>query len=528
MNSTAGPETTQQVPAPMRPAEKERTWMALEAAAAAVLLGSLGNALGRVEPWGINVLLWIGAMVGLLWLVSRHHGVRWAGEGRWLLGVAATFAAMIAWRASEALLVLNLLALLLVLAVAAATTRTGSPRTLRLGGTLWAFVVGAAHAAGGALLLVLGDVRWRDVVRPGRGGTAFALLRGALLALPLLILFGALLASADPVFGGLLDRTVTWNPERLVVALFWTGFWGWLAAGWLRAALLSQAQHPPALLRQYVGPRIGKPETAVVLGSVNLLFFLFVLVQFRYLFGGADLVAYTEGLGYAEYARRGFFELVAVSALVLPVLLGLHALQSDRSRGADRLFRWLAGLLIGLLFMIMASALQRMRLYQQEYGLTELRLYTTVFMAWLAAVFAWFAATALRGRSERFAWGAAVAGLAALGVLNALNPEALIARTNTRHVATAQRLDVAYLTRLGPDAVPVLVHALPHVPLGSRCALAADLAGRASAAVQRPADWRSGNWGRARARAALARAGAGLRLPGCAQPPAAAPNVPPR
>lgn len=517
MNGSTKVENTPRSAAAREPVPERNTRIALDAAATAVLLGSLGNALGRVEPWGINAVLWVGALIGLSWLVSRRHGVRFAGEGRWLLGAAAIFSGLIAWRASEALLALNLLAILLTLGVAASTTRAGSLRTLRVPRILWALVVGAAHAVGGALLLLLGDVRWRDVVRPGRGGTAFALLRGALLALPLLILFGALFAAADPVFQGLVDRAITWNPERLFVALFWIGFWGWLAAGWLRAVLFSAAE-PPHLLRQYAGPRIGRAETGVVLGSLNLLFFLFVVVQFRYLFGGADLVAYTDGLGYAEYARRGFFELVTVSALLLPVLLGMHALQSDRSRGGERLFRWLAGLLIGLLFVIMASALQRMRLYQQEYGLTELRLYTTVFMAWLAAVFAWFAATTLRGRGERFAWGAAVAGLAALVVLNALNPHALIARTNTRHAATAQRLDVAYLADLGPDAVPTLIRALATMPQEHRCALAADLAMRANAAVLQDADWRSWNWGRARARAALVRAAGDLRVPNCMQP----------
>jgi len=70
-----------------------------------------------------------------------------------------------------------------------------------------------------------------------------------------------------------------------------------------------------------------------------------------------------------------------------------------------RLFRWLAGLQVILLFVIMASALQRMRLYQNEFGLTELRLYTTAFMGWLAVVFAWFMVTVLPGRRERFAFG---------------------------------------------------------------------------------------------------------------------------
>jgi hypothetical protein len=55
-----------------------------------------------------------------------------------------------------------------------------------------------------------------------------------------------------------------------------------------------------------------------VLGLLDLLFLTFVVIQVRYLFGGAGRVAATAGLTHTEYARRGFFELVTVTALALP------------------------------------------------------------------------------------------------------------------------------------------------------------------------------------------------------------------
>ena len=65
-----------------------------------------------------------------------------------------------------------------------------------------------------------------------------------------------------------------------------------------------------------------------------------------------------------------------------------------------------------LLDIMLASALLRMRLYTAEYGLTELRFYTTAFMGWLVLVFGWFVATVLRGRRERFGAGAIAGGVA--------------------------------------------------------------------------------------------------------------------
>jgi hypothetical protein len=74
---------------------------------------------------------------------------------------------------------------------------------------------------------------------------------------------------------------------------------------------------------------------SVALWILNLLFLGFMAVQLRYLFGGADLVEVTAGLGYAEYARRGFFELVATAALVVPILLVADwaAAPDTRARG---------------------------------------------------------------------------------------------------------------------------------------------------------------------------------------------------
>ncbi len=69
------------------------------------------------------------------------------------------------------------------------------------------------------------------------------------------------------------------------------------------------------------------------------LFLLFVVVQLRYFFGGAELVQRTTGLTHAQYARQGFFQLVAASALVLPVLLGADWTLRRETPAHQRAFR---------------------------------------------------------------------------------------------------------------------------------------------------------------------------------------------
>ena len=117
--------------------------------------------------------------------------------------------------------------------------------------------------------------------------------------------------------------------------------------------------------------------------------------------------------------------------------------------------RGLSGCLVALVGVVMASALQRLWLYQQQFGLTELRIYATGVVLWLAVVFVWLGVTVLRGRRHLFAIGAIVAGFAATLCINVVNPDALIARTNLDR----PQVDVTYLGTLSDDALPALARA---------------------------------------------------------------------
>lgn len=209
---------------------------------------------------------------------------------------------------------------------------------------------------------------------------------------------------------------------------------------------------PPALT-------LGSVEIGVILGLTNLLFLSFVIVQVPYLFGGMELVQSTPDFKLADYARRGFGELVAVSALVLPILLASHWLIRKDSPLATTLFRVFAGIQIGLLFAIMASAGQRLVLLTGNlgYGLTTIRLYPMIFMIWLAVVFVWFAVTVLRGARQHFAWGALWSAFLILGATHVLNPDAFIVKTNIALMKQGREFDATYNSRLSNDALPGLI-----------------------------------------------------------------------
>ncbi len=262
-------------------------------------------------------------------------------------------------------------------------------------------------------------------------------------------------------------------------------------------ALLAPEPGRP-ILRRPEGLFLGSVEVFVVLYLLDALFLVFVAIQARYLFGGAERVATVAGLTYAEYARGGFFELVAVTALILPVLLAVHWLFRPENRFHRWTFKALCTTMVALLFVIGASALQRMHLYYLEFGLTVPRLLATTFMMWLAGVFLWFVLTVLRDRRDRFAFGALVSALAAVLLLNAVSPDALVARVNVERMREGERFDEYYLTHLSADAAPVLIGSLPDMDGKDRRFVQRELQ-RSDRWRTEDADWRDWNLSRFRA-----------------------------
>lgn len=463
---------------------------------AAVVLGILADALLRTFPWGLNLFLWMAALAAVvaLHLLSRKAADSIASP--WLPLLVFLLALVFAWRDSVALKMLSFLACLIALSLIVLQAQGGR---IRLAGFV-EYALGAAiaglNAGFGLLVLLFGEAEWRKALGGRASRPAMAVMRGTLFALPCLLVFGGLFMGADAVFNHIVRNTLRLNFPQLFTHFFVAGFFAWCSGGYLRGMLWG---HEIAAIKGKRLPSVslGTIEGGVMLGIVDALFLAFVAVQIRYFFGGSAFVQATTGLTYAEYARRGFFSLFGVTVLVLPLLLVVHWLMAQRGPEAERVFRVLGGVQILLLFVVMASAVERMRLYQAEYGLTEERLYATAFMAWLAVVFLWFTVTVLTGRRDRFAFGALVSGFGLVIVLQALNPDALIARTNLERAKAGRRLDVRYATLLSADAIPAVVEALQDLTPPQRCAVASEVLKRWPPS-QSP-DWRTWNWSQAHA-----------------------------
>ncbi len=438
----------------------------------------LALALGLFAQWllighslGISWLVLILSLLAALYFTGRRAGLQVAQPNRWLWLPLPFFATMVFIRANPFLTFLNIITTVGLLAFVFFYYAAGSVRDLSLAGIVvlpWRMAalslihVGPAAAASFEHHSASHVHRRRFV----------PVLRGGVLALPIIFLFTTLLASADLVFQTYLQRLVGLDLQLLtpfigrglVAFLIATVAAGALAISAIRG--LRQEDDSGSWVEQATRKlplhiSIGAAETGTIMLLVSGLFLSFVLLQVRYLFGGKTNIN-IEGFTYAEYARRGFFELVLVASLSLGLILLLNWLTRRETKHQLKSFNLLSTILIGLVLLILVTAFWRMRLYQQAYGYTELRLIVLIFELWLGLLLIWFLLT-LWSSPENFAIGFLIVVLGFVATLNLINLDARIVQHNLERYRLTGDLDIVYLTNLSADAVPKLVQSWPLV-----------------------------------------------------------------
>ncbi|MEE6263490.1 DUF4153 domain-containing protein [Plantactinospora sonchi] len=456
---------------------------------AAVLVGALGHAFFvPLNRTGIGWLLgWLTLTIGVVLAVRGNAGAlprteRWVRAG-WAAAALALLA-VLAFRNAWWLVTFCVLGAL------------GCATLAIIGGRLVRSILFSLVAAPFAAFRGLPWVR-RHVRTSASPTAARRIVGSAAATLAVLLVFGALLSSADAAFSVVLGELV---PEVNVGTVFKWLFL--LAVGGLTAVAAVYTLAAPPDLSTVDKPsdrRFSVLEWAPAIAALTLLFGGFVAVQFTVLFGGQRHVLETAGLSYAEYARSGFWQLVVVTLLTLAILGGVTR-WARRDRPVERvLLRVLLGLLSALSVVIVVSALSRMYTYQEVYSFTGERIFVMAFELLLGAVFLMILAAGIRWRGG---WIPRVTvGLVVLMLLGlaGLNPEAYAARRNIARYQETGKIDAWYLRALSADATPALA-TLPD-PV-RRCTLS-----WIDEELAEPDPWYAWNLGRIRARQALDRLG---------------------
>lgn len=471
----------------------------------AAIVATIGTAVLYQAKPGLNFVIWTAAAsVGLL-SVRRITGA----AARVLilpLGFALLLAAGAAITADGALhgvIVLMVASLLGLATLLAAST----PRADEYGPTyiLAAPFRALGHTIVGAVHVCVATARVAGATRLNPA------LRGIVVAVPVVIVFALMFASADPVFARGRDAIaasfMSW--ELSPRAIFWSLLTLFTVGAY---TVVAQGESPYSRRvipgRRTEAWRIGTTERVTVLGAVAAITWLFVLLQIAYLFGNPAAIV-GSGVTFAEYARRGFGELALVATIAILLIVASEnlAVPTAQTSRPPRLIRASALALLAAVIGVLISAVHRVALYEAAYGYTTARLYAQAYMAMILLVLVLLGRELMRVfNTAHLARGIMATALATVAILLYWNTDAWIAQRNLDRFATTGKVDIHYLAAgLSPDAYPTLVRALPKLPQPTRAELGQQLTVAGSWRLRGVDEWYEWNLRRHDARDALTR-----------------------
>ena len=202
-------------------------------------------------------------------------------------------------------------------------------------------------------------------------------LLGLLLAIPALAIILPLLVRSDAAFEGLIGRSVLANAAELIPTVLFG----------LMLFLPAYAR-PVALIHDDPEPSPAKPgrfppvTLHTFLGAVSFVYLLYLFSQLAYFFSAFRGIL-PEGYTQAEYARRGFFEMCALCSInLLMVIIAIG--QVRREPKTPWLTKALCLFILVFSLVLAVCSASKMGMYIGAYGLTRLRVLTSVFMVCVA------------------------------------------------------------------------------------------------------------------------------------------------
>ncbi len=452
------------------------------------VLGWLFDFLFWKQQPGVNFAIFMTACVTAAFYLLLSDGLRPNRASLILLPLFGFFAAVTVIRAEPMTTFLAYTFTLLMMTLLAVSY---------LGGrwvlyTLVDYVTKFMQLAGSVLIRPISftsDIRKAQTeagVQPAKRNV-WPVVRGIVIALPIIAIFASLLASADAIFSQRLTDLIEWfnieNLPELIFRFVYIVVIGYGLAGIvLHASTESKDEKLASEGKPFIPPFLGYVESTIVLGSVVALFLAFVVIQFQYFFGGTANIN-IDGFTYAEYARRGFGELVAVAFFALLMLLTFSAITKRDTENQRKLFSGLGVALVALLLVMLVSAYQRLGLYEAAYGFSRLRAYTHVLLIWIGLLLIVTIVLEVLRKERMFTLALLIASLGFATTLPILNVDAFIVNQNIQREIRVQKndgadLDAQYFLDLSDDAVPPMVKAYqtPSLPAPVREKVGAALA----------------------------------------------------
>lgn len=277
-------------------------------------------------------------------------------------------------------------------------------------------------------------------------------LLGIVCALPVLLIVVPLLIKSDAAF------------EGMVNSLFSNTFSTFLKVNIGLALALFVIAYGFSLKFGKVA-KIGKPkfkgmENVYIisfLSSIAFCYLLYLFSQLAYFFSAFKGFLPEGDITYAEYARKGFFEMCAIAVINL-IIVFVSLLLAKKPKGKVGFGVKAVATFISLFtLIIIATAISKMVLYIDAYGMTVKRLTTSAFMVFLGLVFISLAFKVYCRKINIIKTALATAGIIVL-LLGVFNVNTICAEYNYQAYANGklETIDIDALYELGDEGVPYL------------------------------------------------------------------------
>ena len=294
------------------------------------------------------------------------------------------------------------------------------------------------------------------------------ILLGLVISIPLLIIILALLISADAVFAQILEPIKELFANILSIK-FWASVYFRilvfvLVCIYFMAFICNILKMDTEKKNVQSGIQIRMQNITVntVLTVLNIVYLLFTIVQFTYLFTklGVD-----GSFNYAEYARRGFFQLMIVTIINFAIILLTNANKRETSKAVNIYTKIMNLFLIIFTVIMICSSFLRMYLYEQEFGYTCLRLMVYFILA-TELVLAVPTIAYVFTKKVKLLKSYVVIIAIMYALINFANVDKTIARKNVdKYIADSKlsvikersKTDFNYLKKLSIDAIPDII-----------------------------------------------------------------------
>ena len=299
------------------------------------------------------------------------------------------------------------------------------------------------------------DISVKSLFLSGNGGkkTAGKALVGFLCAVPVLFVVVPLLISSDDAFQGMMEKLFAHTAATLIKTVFGVGISVFAVTYGFSLKAGRTAKLKP-------GTFAGIENVYIIsfLSAISACYLLYLFSQLAYFFSAFRGFLPNGELTYAQYARKGFFEMCVIAVINL-VIVFLSLFLAKKQDG--KVCRWikLAATFIAVFtLIIIATAVSKMVLYMEAYGMTVLRITTSAFMVFLSVVFVTVILRIYLKRINIVKVALITAGCIVL-TLGVVNVNAVCAAYNYESYRSGKlaTVDVEAMYSLGDEGIPYLV-----------------------------------------------------------------------